>query len=192
MNFTNARNPEYNEDGTITLEVQFEEFGDEWLPFTATPYDVEAHGVEIFNKAKNGDFGKVVEFVLTIDMVRERKMAELQAWITAYQGKPYVDSSVGFRIDANETANTNITGLIEAIEAGMLTEPQMFRDYNNEFHSVTLENLKTMQLEVIANGQQFYQTKWNLEQQIQSAETIEEIQAVEIPVIDAGNEEESE
>jgi hypothetical protein len=42
----------------ISLVVKFEEF-DEELPFTADPTDCVAHGVEIFNRALAGEFGRV-------------------------------------------------------------------------------------------------------------------------------------
>lgn len=40
------RNASYNPDGTIDCEILLR---GEWLPFTASPDDVEAHGVELFH-----------------------------------------------------------------------------------------------------------------------------------------------
>lgn len=58
-----AKNPQYaTEDGSVIyLIVKFVEFADE-LPFGAASYDVEPHGVELFNKAKAGEFGNVKPF----------------------------------------------------------------------------------------------------------------------------------
>lgn len=47
---------------TVTMDVKFAEFS-EALPFTATPYDIEAHGVELYNRAIAGDFGAIGEYV---------------------------------------------------------------------------------------------------------------------------------
>ena len=40
------RNPAYNENGTIDVEINHPDFG--WIPFTASPDDVEPHGRQIF------------------------------------------------------------------------------------------------------------------------------------------------
>ena len=40
----------------------FEEF-DEELPFTATSYDPMPHGVDLYNRAKAGEFGVIAEYV---------------------------------------------------------------------------------------------------------------------------------
>jgi hypothetical protein len=59
-----ATNPKYvNAEGTaIELQVKFAEFS-EAMPFGATSYDVEPHGVDIYNRAKAGEFGKVAPYV---------------------------------------------------------------------------------------------------------------------------------
>ena len=44
------RNAAYNPDGTIDCEILL---GGEWLPFTASPDDVEPHGVELFYALKD-------------------------------------------------------------------------------------------------------------------------------------------
>jgi hypothetical protein len=46
------RNPVYAADGRINVEVNHPTFG--WVPFTASPNDVEAHGREIFAAASEG------------------------------------------------------------------------------------------------------------------------------------------
>ena len=58
-----AKNPQYaTEDGNvISLTVKFLEFAEE-LPFGATNFDVEPHGIELFNRAKAGEFGNVKPF----------------------------------------------------------------------------------------------------------------------------------
>jgi len=41
----NCRNPRYNRLGTIDCEIEHPVYG--WIPFTASPDDVEAHGREL-------------------------------------------------------------------------------------------------------------------------------------------------
>jgi hypothetical protein len=62
-----AKNPLWNNaEGTaIMLTVKWEEFNEE-MPFGATSYDSEAHGRDLFNRAKDGEFGTVAAFVAPI------------------------------------------------------------------------------------------------------------------------------
>lgn len=43
---TPFRNAQYDESGTITADILHPVFG--WVPFTASPFDVEAHGRALF------------------------------------------------------------------------------------------------------------------------------------------------
>ena len=45
------RNPTYNENGTIDVEINHPDFG--WIPFTASADDCEPHGRQIFEDLKD-------------------------------------------------------------------------------------------------------------------------------------------
>lgn len=122
---------------------------------------------------------KAEEEYNSVPNVRARKLSELNASFTQAESDGTLESSVGFTIDANERANRDIDGLIKALE-NTPEETVMFCAADNSFHEVTLDNLKTMQLEVIGYGQQLYQTKWELRTRIMAAETKEELDAIEI------------
>jgi hypothetical protein len=71
-----------SENTLINLEVTFEEFGEEILPFTAHPNDVEEHGKDIYTRAINGEFGAIADYVPPTteqlwDRVRDRRDALL-------------------------------------------------------------------------------------------------------------------
>jgi hypothetical protein len=54
-----------NAEGTnIQLIVKWEEFNEE-MPFGATSYDSMPHGVDLYNRAKLGEFGVVGVYVAT-------------------------------------------------------------------------------------------------------------------------------
>ena len=59
-----AKNPVWNSETgeDIVLLVKFEEFEEE-LPFTATSFDSMSYGVELYNRAKAGEFGEVAPFI---------------------------------------------------------------------------------------------------------------------------------
>ena len=59
-----AKNPSYSSaDGnSIFLIVKWKEFNEEH-PFAATSFDSMQYGVDLYNKAKNGEFGEVTPYV---------------------------------------------------------------------------------------------------------------------------------
>lgn len=79
----------------------------------------------------------------------------------------FITSSYGFRVDANDVANRNVEGLIKVMKADN-EETVLFKDYDNNFHNVSLEELEKIQLEIIKNGQNLYKQKWNFLNDISS------------------------
>lgn len=65
MEIVSARKPVWanKEKTAIDLEVNFKKFGSNFIPFTASKNDCEAHGIELFNRASAGEFGTVVDYV---------------------------------------------------------------------------------------------------------------------------------
>ena len=63
-----AKDPIYctEDNQQINLTVKWVEFNEE-MPFNATSFDPEAHGVDLFNRAVAGEFGEVAPFVAPID-----------------------------------------------------------------------------------------------------------------------------
>jgi len=57
----NARNPKYNQDDSIDLELEHPTFG--WIPFTASADDVSENGRLIHTKATAGEYGEVAPYV---------------------------------------------------------------------------------------------------------------------------------
>lgn len=115
-----------------------------------------------------------------LDKHKRIKLNELESSFLTAEKSGVVKSSLGFDIDATERSNRDINGLIDVLESSDEVKSTMFCAADNSFHEVTLDNLKTMQLEVIGYGQQLYQTKWELRTQIMAAETKEELDAIEI------------
>lgn len=73
-NFTciliDARNPKWlNAEHTlIEVEAKWEHLESEgYLSFLANPNDVEAHGVDLYNRCVNGEFGTIAEYVAPVE-----------------------------------------------------------------------------------------------------------------------------
>ena len=65
-----AKDPIWNdaESTSILLTVKWEEFTEE-MPFAAMPSDPEPHGVDLYNRAKAGEFGEIAAYVAPIKLI---------------------------------------------------------------------------------------------------------------------------
>lgn len=88
----------------------------------------------------------------------------------------YFTSSLGFRVNGDRRTRSNIEDLIHFSP----DFPVEYRDYDNQKRKVTQEQLQTMLVEHITNGENLYYQKWLLESKIQECTTIEEVNAIEI------------
>ena len=145
--------------------------------------EVEMSGLspdDISISNSNGEWVESEELLKDkLEWEKTAKLDELNSTFERVSNHAHCTSCAGFEINADETANRNISSLIIAMEATG-QETVQFCAFDNTFHAVTLGQLRTMQLEIIANAQAIYQQKWVLRERINAAETIEALDAIEM------------
>ena len=126
--------------------------------------------------------GKVVveEFDPLDDMSIEDLKNNCQLYMnnafTEYRNssKTYIDSSLGFPINANEVAYQNIDGCILQAQKGASTLSEdgkvAFTDFNDNLQMLNEEQLTQLKLEVSENGTRAYGVKWSYRNLIDSTE----------------------
>lgn len=116
-----------------------------------------------------------------LENVVARKLEELNLRLeeTKASSAAHITSSTGYVVNANSTAKTNVDGLITAMEAQNLNTVN-FMTFDNTLAELTLEQLKTFQLELISYGNNLYARKWALRSQIEACTTKEEVDAIVI------------
>lgn len=143
------------------------------LPARPTPETLAPLGVTVIPDPEPDAVALLAE-------ARAVRLAELDAAFEAAQRQGHFCSpSLGFEVDANERANRDVAGLITVLRATGQAATT-FCDYGNVMRQATLEQLKTLQLELLVYGQMLYARKWALRTAINSAENAETIRAVEI------------
>ena len=126
------------------------------------------HGVTLVEEQEN------------IEALRVRKMLKIKQSFLAWRSyKATLVSSLGFKVDSNERANTDINGLLVAYENNKDAQI-VFRDADNQFHNLSYAQLKVLQLEIIENGNYAYAQKWDLEQKVANASSHEELSAIRV------------
>ena len=152
-----------------------------WLPDEGDTWLSNARYMTELGPLPTGAVTEKPERVYTLEEAQTEKLQELNTGLDQARSDSTasIDSTVGFAINANSTANENISGLITMMESTG-AETTSFMAFDNTLQSVTLADLKTMQLELVAWGQALYAYKWQVRAQIEAAETAEAVLAIEI------------
>ena len=109
----------------------------------------------------------------SLEVAKQQKLAQLKQESEKYSAYEcetmFVTSSLGFKINADHKSQDNIRGLIA------LNTPTAFKDFDNQFHQVSVDDLNTLLSECYANGASLYQQKFNMELQISQLQDVEEV-----------------
>lgn len=112
-----------------------------------------------------------------LEEIKVAKLIELGTAFEKASQTAHCLSSAGFEINADEKANRNIEGLVLVLKP---EESTLFRSYDNSFHKVTKEQLEMMRKEIAVNSQRLCQIKWQIEAAIDVAETLDELNAINV------------
>lgn len=145
------RNPQYNASGTIDMEINHPQFG--WIPFTASPDDVEEHSRDLFAAAQataaayTPDLEQVkAQVSAQIDALRDQKIAA---------GMPFsFPDGLGTVQLRKESDFRNVQGVASSgqalVVAGDTTTLLDFRDAENVTHPLT--GLQAVQMGLSVSG----------------------------------------
>ena len=137
MKIEYAKNPQWanSEQTAINLIIKVEGLQEE-IPFTASKDDVEPHGIEMFHRAAQGDFGVITEYAPFPPPVpqsvqnRQAKLALLSAGlfkraeeiINSMEG----DAGIAARIEWNATTFSRNSAFLKKIAQTLeLSEKQL-------------------------------------------------------------------
>lgn len=108
-----------------------------------------------------------------------------RAFLQWYGNDATLTSSLGFEADSDQRAMMDVAGLItkqESLSQEARTSV-FFRGKDNQFYPLTLEQLKTLQIEIIDNGNYAYEQKWEMEKAIAEATNKSELDGIEIKFV---------
>ena len=139
-----------------------------------------ANESENYRTVVSSDFVMSIEALPepTLEELKEKKLDELTAaghWFDnqLVNENMIINSSLGFKANADLRSQNNINGLIAANK-----EPVAYVDSQNAVHTLSLAQLNTLLAECIENGQYLYQQKWAYRAQINACTTKEELEAI--------------
>ena len=172
-------------EGSGTLELD----GFTSEPLTASDYDrAVAPYVQFWNTEKAKLVAEAAEQEAEynrLENVKKRKLVELNRKMEEAKASSSVSilSSTGYTVNANTTAKQNVDGLITAMTSTG-TDSVNFMTFDNTLVQLTLDQLKTIQLELISYGNNLYARKWELRNAIEACTAKEEVDAINITFSD--------
>lgn len=111
----------------------------------------------------------------TLKELKAKKLRDLdRAFYVWRSTQATLVSSLGFEADADERAMIDVSGLFA------LGAPAVFMDAKNVPHELTADQIKVLHKEIIQSGNKAYETKWALRNAINSCQSVEELEAVEL------------
>lgn len=118
----------------------------------------------------------------TLEEAKKLKLAELFRMSNCYSQYKcpidmYITSSTGFKVDADVCSQTNMQGLILVLPEGGTCR---YKCFDNQFRTVSREQLVIMVSECKQNGLNLYNQKFAYEAQIDTCTSIEEVEAIKI------------
>lgn len=116
-----------------------------------------------------------------LENVKTRKLESLNVALVRARSdsKANIMSSLGFSVNANDTAIANIDSLITYMESTN-TNLIEFMTFDNTIKKLTLDNLKTIKVELSIYVRKLYAYKWKIREQIEQASTKEEVESIAI------------
>lgn len=147
MNIISARNGVYTENGNINSEVHFEGF-DDFIPFTASPDDPEAHGRQLYADLKAGKYGPVTPFTVTPEMIqaaKDAKHAEISAWRNTQENGSIIFTLNGHKWDCGKASQTRLAPVVAVAKSGALPPGFFWTDADNIDVPMTADELTALE-----------------------------------------------
>jgi hypothetical protein len=105
---------------------------------------------------------------------KQDKLRELSRYADRFEqnkcDEMYVTSSLGFRANADRRSLQNVSNLIDIGEA------TQFKDYDDQFHLLGVQDLETLAMEIKKNGANLYSQKFTMQYQISNCQTEQELE----------------
>lgn len=159
-----------------------------WHPYVPTAEELStlkseyAAWCEQFNQPQNADLMSHLSGGL------ELYKSELLAYLSEVADKfeanlnkaMYFTSSLGFKVNGDRRTKDNLQDLVTFFDLQAVDGKIQYRDYDNVNRELTKEQVQTLLVEHVGNGQALYVQKWNLQTQINEATTLDDLSTIKI------------
>ena len=134
--------------------------------------------------AGQSEYSALTSLLTSIEDYKAPLLARLDSEAAAFESNlnktMYFTSSLGFKVNGDRRTKDNLQDLITFFDLQAQEGSIEYRDYDNIDRKLTKEQLQTLLVEHVANGQGLYTQKWAMQQAINAAKTFEDLQAISL------------
>ena len=171
------KNPHWNNSEHSSFDVELNHPEYSWIPYTVADGDSEGtYCYKLWAIKDTLDIQEYVEPVKTLEEIKQELLQKIDSEADKFEQNKcesmYVTSSLGFRVNADRRSLQNIDNLI------FLNEPTLYKDYDNQFHQLSVSDLNTLRYEISRNGANLYTQKFLMQQTVLGGtlETLEDFE----------------
>jgi len=152
----------------VGMEIEHPIYG--WIPFAASPDDVEAHGRDLYARAIAGEFGVVAPYVKPLAQAQSGRITIIEAAYAAEKEAPITYAGHIFQADAGSVEL--MTQVASALPAGV-----GIGWYDIDNVKVPLTNAEFAELRgvILMRAQPLFDKKQALKKAIRDAKTVAEV-----------------
>ncbi|EBE6296439.1 DUF4376 domain-containing protein [Salmonella enterica] len=184
---TDVKNARYNENGTITAEVQFEgeASGDgtpRYLPFTAAEHDPMDYGRQLFADLVAGKYGELKPFTVTPEMIQAAKAVkhtEINAWRDRQENGNIPFTLNGHKWDCGKASQTRLAPVVAVAKSGVLPPGFFWTDADNIDVPMTTDELvaleSAMQQNMVLQGFKIHERQRQMKEEVDRLTTFDDV-----------------
>ena len=167
-------------NSNVAFSAEFDEDPSFHTRWVNTPADSDDNVFK--NDTKTISYMSGIGIILMLDEVKEVYKSLLKTFFKQYENELvnsniHIHSDLGFEINADIRSQNNVRALITLLESNS-NKTVSYRDYNNENHDLTMDQLKTLLTEMCTYVNYIYAKKWETKKLIEDAKSIDELLAV--------------
>ena len=124
---------------------------------------------------------------LTLDSYKQERLQELDQISARFEDNlnkdMYFVSSNGFKCNGDRRTKSNIQDIITFFDLQAHDGRVMYRDYDNVERSLEKQQVQTLLIEHVANGNALYSQKWALQEKIRAAKTKDALKKLKLDFV---------
>ncbi|HGC2051156.1 TPA: DUF4376 domain-containing protein, partial [Escherichia coli] len=158
-----------------------------WSPFTATSSDVTDYGRQLYHGLINGEYGEVLPFTITPEMLEAAKAAkrqEIDAWRTEQEAQPFTFEWNGRTWNAGPDSMARLYPVVMAAKSDTARTTLAWGDADNQQVKLSMQELEELaaamaQAQVDRNDE-IYQRQREMKQELNNLEDLRSIRAFDV------------
>lgn len=127
---------------------------------------------------------EIIRCLSDVDFYKIHLMNEVDTESAAFENNLNKDmfftSSLGFKVNGDRRTKSNLQDIVTFFDLQAKEGKISYRDYDNVSRELTKEQVQTLLIEHVANGNGLYEQKWTYQQLINSAASLDDLANIKI------------